>query len=235
MRTIQIRFLSITALAVLALTGSAIAQEKPSAVLNSLEMQQLVERAEPADSARLAAHFAALADRYAAEAKRHTSMAQSYVGNQSRSTQTGLAMSMHCKRLSDLNTQSATELRDLATYYQKLASGVAAPQPAAGSRFEGGAGGLAPTEDDLGALAAKATTPADHRVLQEYFLTLAQRYNAEAKEHTAYAVSWRGSTRVPTAAVTAAHCEKLAGQLRDSAKEATAAAEMHKRLANVAR
>jgi len=38
----------------------------------------------PGDNARLAAHFTALADRYAAEAKRHTSMAQSFVDNPSR-------------------------------------------------------------------------------------------------------------------------------------------------------
>ena len=80
MRTLYLRSLSIAAVAVLTFAGGAAAQEKPSGLLNSLEVQQLVKRAEPGDSARLAAHFAALADRYVGEAKRHTSMAQSFVG-----------------------------------------------------------------------------------------------------------------------------------------------------------
>ena len=121
MRTVHFRSLSIAAIAVLTFAGSVAAQDKPSALLNTLEVQQLVKRAEPGDNARLAAHFTALADRYAAEAKRHTSMAQSFVGNPSRNLGTG--MSAHCKQLANLNTQSATELRELATYHQKLASG----------------------------------------------------------------------------------------------------------------
>jgi hypothetical protein len=48
-------------------------------------------------------------------------------------------------------------------------------------------------------------------------------------------VSWKGATRVPTATVTAAHCDRLAIELRDAAKEAAAAAAMHEELANVAR
>ena len=84
MRTVHFRSLSIAAIAILTFAGSVAAQEKPSGLLNTLEVQQLVKRAEPGDNARLAAHFTALADRYAAEAKRHTSMAQSFVGNPSR-------------------------------------------------------------------------------------------------------------------------------------------------------
>ena len=144
------------------------------------------------------AHFTALAERYAAEAKRHMSMSQSFVGNPSRNLGTG--MSAHCKQLADLNTQSATELRELAAYHQKLASGAAATPPAGGARFEGGAGAPAPTEQELNALAAKASTPADHRALEEYFLTLAKRYTAEANEHVAMANTYRG-TRIAQAAV----------------------------------
>ena len=147
MRRLQIRSLSLPALAFLVFAGSAAAQDKSPALLNTLEVQQLVKRAEPGDNARLAAHFTALADRYAAEAKRHTSMAQSFVGNPSRNLGTG--MSAHCKQLADLNTQSATELRELATYHQKLAAGAAATPPTAGARFEGGAG--APDADRSGA------------------------------------------------------------------------------------
>ncbi len=134
MRTVHFRSLSIAAIAILTFAGSVAAQEKPSGLLNSLEVQQLVKRAEPGDNARLAAHFTALADRYVGEAKRHTSMAQSFVGNPSRNL--GSGMSAHCKQLADLNAQSGTELRELASYHQKLASGAAATPPVAGARVE---------------------------------------------------------------------------------------------------
>jgi len=229
MRTVHFRSLSIAAIAILTFAGSVAAQEKPSAPLNSLDVQQLVKRAEPGDSARLAAHFTALAERYTAEAKRHTSMAQSFVGNPSRNLGTG--MSAHCKQLAHLNTKSATELRELATYHEKLAAGATATPPAGGARFEGGASAPRPTDQELNAMAAKAGTSDDHRALEEYFVTLAKRDTAEAKEHVALAQAYRG-TRIAQAAV---HHDRLAGLSRDSAKEATAAAEMHKQLAGVAR
>jgi len=229
MRTIHFRSLSLTAVAVLTLAGSVSAQDKTPALLNTLEVQQLVKRGESGDNARLAAHFTALAERYTAEAKRHTSMAQSFVGNPSRNLGTG--MSVHCKRLADLNTQSATEVRELATYHQKLATGATAAPPAGGARFEGGAGAPGPTDQELKAMAAKAGTPADHRALEEYFLTLAKRYTADANEHMATANTYRG-TRIAQAAV---HCDQLVKLSRDEAKEATEAAAMHKQLASVAR
>ena len=229
MSTIRIRSLLPAALAVVAFAGSATAQDKPPALLNTLEVQQLVRRAEPGDNARLAAPFTALEERYVAEAKRHTSMAQSFGGNPSRNLATG--MSAHCKQLADLNTQSATAVRELAAYHQKLASGVAATVPTAGSPFEGGAGAREPTDQELKALAAKAGTPAEHRALEEYFLTLAKRYTADAKEHAATASTYRG-TRIAQAAV---HCDRLVALAQKEATEATEAAAMHKQLAGVAR
>ena len=80
-------------------------------------------------------------------------------------------------------------------------------------------------------MAAKASTPADHRALEEYFLTLAKRYTADVTEHTAMANTYRGA-RIAQAAV---HCDNFVRLSRDAAKEATAAAEMHKQLAGVAR
>ena len=229
MRTIQIRSLSLAAFAFLAFAGNAAAQDKSPALLNTLEVQQLVKRAEPGDNARLAAHFTALADRYTAEAKRHTSMAQSFVGNPSRNLGTG--MSAHCKRLADLNTQSASELRDLAAYHEKLASGATATPPASGAHFEGGESAPVPTDQELNAMAAKASTSTEHRALEEYFLTLAKRYTSDANAHVAMANTYRG-TRLAQAAV---HCDRLVTLSRDEAKEATEAASMHKQLAGVAR
>jgi hypothetical protein len=229
MRTIQIRILSVAALAFLAFTVSTAAQDKPPALLNALEVRELIARAEPGDHARLSAHFAALAERYVAEAKRHASMSKSFVGNPSRNL--GSGMSAHCTRLAELNTQSATTLRELATYHQKLAVGTPSTPPREGARFQGGAGAPKPTEQELNALAAKASTPADHRALEEYFLTSAKRYAADANEHVAMAQAYRG-TRI---AQSAAHCDRLVALSRDSAKEATEAGAMHKQLAGIAR
>ena len=132
MRTVQIR-LVVLAAALLAFAGTATAQDKPNSLLNTLEVRQLVARAEPADNARLSAHFSALADRYTAEARRHVSMSQSFVGNPSRNLGTG--MSVHCKRLAELNTESATTVRELAAYHEKLAAGApATPASTAASR-----------------------------------------------------------------------------------------------------
>jgi hypothetical protein len=228
MRTVH-HSLAMAAAAALTLTGNVAAQEKPSAILNTLEVRQLVARAEPADNAQLSAHFAALADRYAAEARRHTAMSQSFVGNPTRNLGTG--MSVHCKRLADLNTQEAASLRELATYHHDLAGGAAATPPARAARYQRGAGAQAPTDKELAELAAKASTPADHHALEEYFRTLAGRYEADAKEHASFAGGLR-TTRLEQAA--AIHSQ-LATLSRDAAKEANAAAEMHKQLASVAR
>ena len=229
MRTVHIRSLSLTAIAGLTIVGGVAAQDKGSGVLNSLEVRQLVARAEPGDHARLTAHFAALGGRYAAEAKRHISMSQSFVGNPSRNLGTG--MSAHCKRLADLNTQSATTVRELASYHEKLASGAPATPPPGGARFECGAGAPKPTNKELNALAAKASTPAEHRALEEYFLTLAKRYTAEAADHVTMAQTYR-ATRMAQAAV---HHDRLAVLARDAAKKGNEGAAMHKQLASIAR
>ena len=229
MGTTHFRSVVIAAVALLTMAGSVSAQGTPGGLLNSLEVRQLVARAEPADNAGLGVHFSALADRYAAEAKRHISMSQSFIGNPSRNLGTG--MSAHCKRLADLNTESAATVRELAAYHEKLASGTPATPPKDGARFQGGAGAPEPTAKELDALAAKANTPAEHRALEEYFLTLANRYTNEANDHVTLAQTYRG-TRIAQAAV---HHDRLAGLSRDAAKEATAAAEMHKGLAGVSR
>src|SRR6187402_2191604 len=99
MRRSRIHSLSLPALAFLFFAGNAGAQDKSPALLNTIEVQQLVKRAEPGDNARLAAHFTALADGHVAEVKRHMSMAQSFAGHPSRTLGTG--MSAHCTQLSD--------------------------------------------------------------------------------------------------------------------------------------
>ena len=229
MRTIRLHTFSIGALALLAFAGVSAAQTRPSAVLNAAEVQQLITRSEPGDHARLTAHFSALAERYAADARRHTAMAKAVSANPNRQTATG--SSARYTHLADLNLQSATTLRELAAHHEALAAGKPSVVPPGAARFEGGAGAPAPTTEELTALAARASTPADHRGLEEYFLTLAKRHTADANDHAMMARTYRG-TRIAQAA---AHCDHMVALLRDSAKEATAAAELHKNLAGIAR
>ena len=230
MKTIRLRTLSIGALALSTFAGGAVAQTTSSSILNSLEVQELITRAEPADHARLGAHFAALSEQYAADARKHTAMAQGFMAGPPRRA-TDTATGSHCRRLAELNTRSAATLRELAVHHEGLAAGKTSAVPRGAARFEGGEGAPAPTEKELSALAAKASTPADHGALQEYFQTQAKRYTAAANDHAAMAQAYRG-TRV---AQSAAHCDRLVTLSRDSAKEATAAATMHKGLAGVAR
>ena len=85
-------------------------------------------------------------------------------------------------------------------------------------------------------MAAKASTPADHRALAEYFLTLAKRYASEAANHKAMASAYRGLPRSPGwAAGAAAHCDRLVKLSEQSANEAAGAAAMHKGLAGADR
>jgi hypothetical protein len=230
MRPIHFRTMFAGALAFLTFVGGATAQKTSSAVLNSLEVQELVKRAEPADHARLSVHFAVLAEQHAVDARKHSAMAQAFAGSPARRV-AGSSAADHCKRLAELNTQSATTLRELAAHHEGLAAGRTTAVPRGAARFEAGAGAAKPTEQELSALAAKASTPADHGLLQEYFQLAATRYAADANDHAAMAQAYRG-TRIAQAA---AHCDRIATMSRDAAKEATAAAAMHKGLASGAR
>ena len=229
MTTVYIRPMFLAVAVLVACATSVAAQDKPSGLLSTLEVRQLVARAGPADHARLAVHFSALADRYTAEVKRHTAMSQNFGGNPSRNL--GAGMSVHCKRLADLNTQEAAAVRELVAYHEKLAAGTPAIAPPGSARYEAGVGAREPSDKELNALAAKASTPAEHKALAEYFTTMAKRYTAEADEHVMLAQTYRG-TRIAQAAVI--H-DRLAGLARESAKEATAAVAMHRDLAAVAR
>ena len=115
MKPVHLRSLTLAAVALAVVAGSAGAQEKPGRLLSTLEVRELVARAEPADHTRLAEHFTALADRYTTDANKHLSMSKSFVGNPNRNV--GSGMSVHCRRLAELNTQEATTVRELATFH----------------------------------------------------------------------------------------------------------------------
>ena len=152
-------------------------------------------------------------------------MAQSFLGNLTRNV--GLSISAHHRRLAELSMQSATTLRELATYHQSLAAGIPSTPPIGGTLFESGTGAPEPTNQELNALVAQARTAADHHALEEYFLMLANRYAEAADTHVAMAQTYRG-TRMAQAAD---HCDRLVKRFRDLAKEATGSASIHKELA----
>jgi hypothetical protein len=226
----RISRLLIVTTGILLMAGSATAQTA-SGVLNSLEVQRLVTEGTPAANATLAKHFAALADKYAMEAAAHNAMASAYMGNPNHSL--GGGMRVHCKNLADLATASAKTAREMVTYHNNLAAG-ASPEPPKGAvAFDAGAGASAPTTEELKRLAAEAHTAADHHALEEYFVTLARRETTNAKAHAAMANSFRVSGQRRGSEFAAMHYDSLAKLARDAAKEAEAAATMHRQLANV--
>lgn len=217
--------------AALAFGAVAAAQQSGSSdLLTANQVRQLIATAQPADHARLRAHFEALSAKYTADAARHTAMARS-AGNPSR--RSGGDPAGHHNRLAALAKDSATITKELATHHGQLAAGAASTAPRDSARFEKGAGAPAgPSEKQLLELAAKASTPAEHGELVEYYESLAKQYSTDAADHSAMAAAYRG-TKSGTSM--ASHCDRLVQIARQEVKEATALAADHKQLATGAR
>jgi hypothetical protein len=112
MRTVHFRSISLVAAAVLTLTASVAAQDRPSGLLNNLEVRQLVARGEPGDQAQLSAHFT---KRYTVEANEHVALAQAYRG-------TRIAQAaVHHDRLAGLSGDGAKEATAAAEMHKQLA------------------------------------------------------------------------------------------------------------------
>lgn len=217
----------LVALASSATPSNAPAQVTLRAPLTESDVRRLIASGEPADHARLNAHFAAMAERYAADAARHEAMGNAFAGN-TKLAHLATSQREHCRQLTVRNRESSAILQGLAKHHAALATGVASEPPKGSERFEGAAGGRVPSDAELNRLAATAETPADHRALAGYFTTLAARYEREAKESAGYAAAWRALTaRNPSASETAATWDRLARQLRDAAQEAVSTADMH--------
>ena len=222
--------LLFSAFALLAPASTVVrAQGSYDAVLSTIEVRQLVASTAPDDQARLAAHFAALAARHATEAATHRKMAEADPGNPRGG---GREMRVHCQRLVQLESKAAATLRELATHHAARATGGASTVPAGGAKYQAGAGAHQPSDAALAALAAKAASTADHRTLQDYFLTLATRSDAEAEDHAGMATAYRGAKTLEGMAL---HCDRLASEIRTVAGEARAAAAMHGTLAATAK
>jgi hypothetical protein len=215
--------LGIAATFIALAAATAFAQEPATVPLNDLELRQLVARSEPADQARLAAHFSALAERYASDAKRHESMALGAAAQSGRQP----ALAVHCRQLATLSTQLESTARELATYHDKSSRGAPGAAPADPGRLTTGVGARKASDEELAAFAAKAAKANDHRALADYFSTMAKRYTDEANSHTSMASAYRGTRSAPAAV----HCDRLVRLARDAAKEARAAADAHSTMA----
>lgn len=221
---------ALVAAVALVATAAVSAAQTPAGLLNKLEVQNLVAADTPEANTALAAHFTALADRYAADAAKHKAMGRAYNANANRSAVTNAQR--HCERLAALAEESASAAREMATHHQGVARGKAAVVPRGASAFQSGKGAPEPTADQLHHLAMTARTRADHLALEEYFATLARKNTAEAEDHVAMAKAYRAGVRKGPYDP-AVHCDRLARLAREAAKEATAAAALHKQLANI--
>src|SRR5262245_56400158 len=111
------RLLFLLPIVTLAVAGVGSAQSKP---LTTSEVSELIARGDPADHARLSAHFTALAERQAADVKIHTAMRQAYANSGKPS---GIGMVNHCKALVGRAQESGASLRELSAYHSNLAGG----------------------------------------------------------------------------------------------------------------
>lgn len=217
--------LSFAALAFAALAPAAAAQPAASPILDAVEVRRLVASSEASDQAALATHFTALADRAAADARRHEAMGKAAPGGPRAP---GAEWKAHCERLTRLGRDAEATLRELAAHHAKLAGGAPSAVPDKGAKYQAGAGAREPEADDMAALAAKPSTPENHRALQDYFETFARRYADQADGHAAMAAHYRTTSRL---APVANHCDRLVKQLRAIEAEARQAAAMHAALA----
>jgi hypothetical protein len=224
-------FLRILTLALLAaaIADTAAAQNVPW-LLNTFEVQQLVAADTPDAHAILAKHFVALTAAYKADAARYAALANTYIGNPNHTA--GVYVAARRTRQVEEATANAKITRAVAAYHQILSIGGMATPPAGAAAFDGGKGAPAPTLAQLNELGRSARTSAEHRVLAEYYLTIARNETSKANAYAAMGELSRVSGS-RNAVVTAACSERLARRAREIARQASAAVELHRQLADI--
>ena len=232
MRAILTRVVAAGLLAAGAVAAAGAAQQPAPSVLTRTQVRDLAAKAAtPAEHGQLRDHFATLATRYEADAKRFAAKAPLAANPNRRS---GVDYQRHWTQLGQTAAEMAKSARELAAFHDKLATGAPATRPADSAHvdhLEAGVG--APrklTDAQLQKLAASARTPSEHGSLVEYFNSLAADYTADASAHAAMAAAYRSNPRGQmTSGIT--HCERLAQQAKTAAGEAKALAEEHQALA----
>lgn len=92
------------------------------------------------------------------------------------------------------------------------------------------------SKKEVKALVANASTPADHNKLAEHYRTVAEKLDAESKEHAEMAKTYRArptasEVKRPGATDTASHCQTLSENLAKAADEARALSAAHAEMA----
>ena len=229
MKSTVFRLVAFGLLAFWCAPDTAVAQSPSASMLTAAQVRELVARAEPADHARLRAHFEALSARYEADAKRHSNVGRAFTANPNR--RSAANPTRHHERLAELATQEAATTRELATHHGQLAVGVPSVAPPDSERFDRGEGALALLpEAQLIALAGKANTPAEHGALQEHYLALAAQYESQTADHLAMGRMYRANPN-RRGADPATHCDRLVRLSREAAGEARAIAAEHEQMA----
>lgn len=96
------------------------------------------------------------------------------------------------------------------------------------------------SEKELLALVSTAKSREDHLKLSKHFAAMAERYEADAVEHTAMAKAYRArptasETKRPGSPDTSAHCDRLAEFARSAAKVARELGQEHVQMADAAK
>jgi hypothetical protein len=224
-------FLRILTIAMLAAAiADTAAAQNARWLLNTFEVQQLVAADTPDAHAILAKHFIALTAAYKADAARYAALANTHIGNPNHSA--GVDVAYRWRRQAEEATANANLARAVAAYHQILSIGGVASPPAGIAAFDGGKGAPAPTLAQLNELGRSARTSAEHRVLAEYYLTIARNETSKANAYAAMAeLSRVGGSR--NWVVTAACSERLARRAREIARQANAAVELQRQLADI--
>jgi nitroreductase len=220
--------MTLVGIAALATVGVSTAEASSPSLLNALEVRQLVAQSAPDAHARLAAHFATLADRYDAQAVRDAAVAKVMGGNPNR--RMAIPVGSYWIRHADANAESAVTLRALAAHYRLLAGGISSRAPLNSGRFMNGFGAPAPTDQELAIASGTARTAVEHAVLVEYFLSEADRHVANAEQHATRAQAYRVNANQRTIS-TAMHCDRMASAAREARNKARRNAADHGRFA----
>jgi len=90
------------------------------------------------------------------------------------------------------------------------------------------------SQSDLKSLVAKAETKADHERIAQHFDAEADRYDAEAKEHTDLAAFYEKHTpngaKYPGGMKAFQHCDSVSKSLTQAAKDSRALASEHREM-----
>lgn len=92
---------------------------------------------------------------------------------------------------------------------------------------------------EVKALVVSAKSPADHFKLARHFTAMAEKHEAEAKEHDELALEYSRNPqmrgKLPMAPNTAEHCKYFAEHCRNAAKQMRSMATAHEEMAKAAR